>query len=639
MKLKSALIPIATAMILLGAALSLVRQHGHLQFLELAAYDLLVSNLSGSPQAESDVVLILVSETDIQSLGNWPLTDRQMRDVLSRLLALDPAVLGVDIYRDLPVPPDTAALHELLAAETRVIAIEKFPSADASGIGPPPVLKDSDRVGFADLITDSGGVVRRNLLFLSNGQRTGFSFSLRLALAYLAEHDIYPAAGNPDPSHMALGEVTLIPFAGTDGGYVDADAGGYQIMLGFRDPVSSFASYSLQDLFEERIARVDVEGRIVILGVASDSVKDFFATPFSISGHAKGILPGPELHAHAAQQLVDVGLRNGQALRHWNDPVEAAWIWLWIALGFLAGWFTGSGWRFAVLLLSGAIAAVVFAGTAFIGGWWIPLVPNLLGWALAAALSSALLAAHRRRDQQLLMNLFSRHVAPQVADAIWKRREEVLDQGRVRPRTLVVTTLFTDLQGFTHMSEQMEPEPFLDWLNSYMAEMTDVIIANNGVLDDYAGDGIKANFGVPINDPERTAETAAQAVRCAMALCDALTRLNREWKSRGRECVAMRVGIHTGRVVVGTVGSPSRMKYTTVRRQVNLAARLEALKDYAAPEADDENKNCRILISADTAKLVADEFVMRDVGEYELKGISKKTRVFQVVEARVDEGG
>lgn len=630
MRSRSPFILIFLAITSLGILLTMMRGAGYLQYLELAAYDLMVSRTAPRADQPGAITLVLVSESDIQRLGNWPLNDAQLHDALTRLLALDPAVVGVDIYRDLPVPPGHDKLKQLLRDDDRLIAIEKFPGPNQHAIPPPPVLADSDRVGFSDLVTDSGGIPRRNLLFQTSNERTGFSFSLRLALAYLARYDIYPAPDPVEPSHIRLGDVTLPPLEGNEGSYIGADAAGYQLMLNYRAP-GAFPVYSLADLTNGRLTADAVRDGIVIVGVASESVKDYFATPFSLLDGPEGIMPGTAVHAHAAQQLLDAALYSIAPLRSWSDQLEVGWLWLWIVLGFVAGWFSGTTTRFALLFSLGVAAAVSIASIAFSMGWWIPVVPNLAGWLLATTLSSAVLAAERRRDQQTLMSLFSCQVSPEVAGTIWQRRNEVLNEGQVRPQTVTVTTLFTDLQGFTRVSEQMDPEPFLSWLNSYMAELTDVIISYGGVLDDYAGDGIKASFGVPLHDPDRVADDAIAAVYCAMALGKALTDLNRDWTQRGRDCVGMRIGVHTGSVVAGTVGSSSRMKYTTVGRNVNLASRLECLKDYPEPIADDECQNCRILISEATADLVKDAFELSDIGHYDLKGIRDKVKVFAVL--------
>ena len=637
MRQRSPLPLIVGSLLVLGVVLTLVRSQGHMQWLELTAYDLLVASVQTGDSPPPAVSLLLVSESDIQELGNWPFTDAQLHRILTDVLALDPEVVGLDIYRDLAVPPGHDELQVLLQADPRIIVIEKFPGADSPGVPPPPVLRNTNRVGFSDLLADPDGVVRRSLLFLSQGERTGYAFSLQLALAYLQAAGIHPAADVANPSHMRLGAVSLAPLEGNEGGYVNADAGGYQIMLRYRDAPSPFQIHTLRDLRLGRIAPGAIDGRIVILGVAADSVKDYFATPFVTLDTRSGTIPGSVVHAHAAQQLLDAALAGRPPLLTWGDSAELAWLWLWVALGFLAGWFAGPSWRFVLVILAGVLFAVGVTVAAYLWGFWIPVVPNVLGWLFGAALSSALLAAHRRRDQQVLMSLFARHVSPEVAGAIWQRRDEVLDDGRVLPRTLTVTTLFTDLQGFTRVSERMDPEPFLQWLNSYLAELTEVIMHHGGVLDDFAGDGIKASFGVPFSSPDETQQHALQAAGCALALARALTALNRQWRSQGRACMGMRVGIHTGLVVVGTVGSPSRMKYTTVGRNVNLAARLESLKDCPDPNPDDESDNCRILVSEATAALVDKAFITWDLGRFELKGITEKTRVFAIL-GRKSEG-
>lgn len=637
MKLRGPLPTVIVSLLVLGSALSLLRQQGQLQFLELAAFDLLVANVPSGPDAPTAVSLVLITEPDIQALGNWPLTDAQLHDILKRIIALQPEIIGLDIYRDLAVPPGTAELLALFRQEAHVIGIEKFPGEGSPGIPPPAELQRKGNVGFSDLVVDRGGLVRRSLLFQNHDQRTGFAFALQLALRYLYPRGIAPTESDSEHRHMRLGEVTFVPLDRNDGGYVDADTAGYQVMLGYRDEPNPFPMHSMGELLRGEIDPDALRGRIVIVGIAAESVKDNFATPFSVLDSQSGILAGSTVHAHAVQQLVDAGLQHRQPLRMWRDATEYAWILLWLVLGSLASWFAGPSWRFVTLMLAGIGVAVGVAVAAYTAGWWVPVVPNLLAWLLAAALSSALLAAHRRRDQQKLMSLFGRHVSREVANTIWQRRDEVLVDGCIRPHTRCVTTLFTDLQGFTQRSDRMPPQAFFDWLNSYMAELTDVILQHGGVLDDYAGDGIKASFGVLFSEPGAAADQAERAVSCALQLGNTLTRLNHQWRSKGRDCVGMRIGIHTGTVIVGTVGSASRMKYTTVGRNVNIAARLEAIKEVRGPDPNDDGAACRILISGDTAKLIDRRFGAEDIGRYALKGIDEKIRVFAIIKPMTQE--
>lgn len=175
------------------------------------------------------------------------------------------------------------------------------------------------------------------------------------------------------------------------------------------------------------------------------------------------------------------------------------------------------------------------------------------------------------------MQLFSRHVSREVADKIWQERDHLFEGGRPRPQELVATVLFMDFKGYTAASETMSPPALMDWINSYLDTMTKVIMGHGGVIDDYAGDAIKADFGVPLRreSDEEVARDAVNAVTCALAMEQAMLRLNDEHARKGLPTVGMRVGIHTGPLVAGCLGSAQRMKYTTIGDTVNTAAHLE----------------------------------------------------------------
>ncbi len=612
-----------------------LRSQGYLQFLELAAYDVLVATAYPDKIVrDPPITLIEVTEPDIQHLGNWPITDLQLTDILGALLQAEPRIVGVDIYRDLPVPPGRPELDKFLSSHERIVVIEKFPGIDDPGIPPPPVLQGTPQVGFSDFVTDGRGTVRRGLLFLADDERVGYGFALRLALAYLAGEGVFPQPGRPDPNHLRLGKITLAPLKSNDGAYVDADMGGYQVLMNFAGGPSPFPQYSLRELLDGDIPVESLRDRILILGVSAASVKDDFLTPFAILGGARGRIAGSTLHAHTALQLLENGLHARRPLAFWSATAELGWAAVWIALGLVAGWFSGHVIRLMTIVPIGVALLGLCAFLAFQAGWWIPVVPPLWGWIGATGLGLALEAGRRRREQKVLMGLFARHVSPAVASTIWERRDEFLKNGRIRPQVLTATILFTDLQGFTQLSETMEPEPFLEWLNGYMAAQTDTVMLFGGFLDDYAGDGAKANFGVPVarTGEEQIAEDALNAVRCARALALELNRLNGEWRRRGRPPVAMRVGIHTGSVVAGSVGSSARMKYTTVGSQVNIASRLESIRDIDGPDINDDSCSCRVLISDATAQLVRDQFKLESKGYFSLKGIAEDREVFQVLD-------
>jgi adenylate cyclase len=527
----------------------------------------------------------------------------------------------------MPVPPGHAALNALWRSDHRLVAIEKFPAHDSPGVAPPDVLDGTERVGFSDLLTDDDGVVRRSLLFQSFDGRTGYAFALRLALAYLAVEGIHPRPAQEAPHLLVLGQRLLRPLPADAGAYVELDNAGYQLLLHYAG--KRFPTLNLRDLRNGEPDAGTMRDKVVILGVSADSVKDAFLTPGAALGQASPSLPGALIHAHAAQQLIDYAHGERAPLRWWTEGVERVWVVTWALAGVVAGWFAASalGWLFA--LGSAFVAATLAAVSGMALGWWIPLVPNLLAAIMAASLAVGLIAQERRREQKLMRQLFASQVSPQVARTIWTNRREILDGGRILPRELVATTLFADLQGFTRVSDQVPPGQLLEWLNTYLSLLTDIVMAHGGVLDDYAGDGIKANFGVPVPTGD-AAQGAVAAVGCALAMCAGVSALNDSWKARGGSAVGIRIGVHTGEVVAGTVGSASRMKFTTIGRNVNLASRLESLAALPVQSTADFGHCCRILVSGDTAELVDGRFALRAAGSFELKGIRGPVAVYQV---------
>jgi adenylate cyclase len=237
-------------------------------------------------------------------------------------------------------------------------------------------------------------------------------------------------------------------------------------------------------------------------------------------------------------------------------------------------------------------------------------------------------------DKTRLMQLFSRHVSPEIADAIWRQRDQFLDGGCPRPERMTVTVLFTDLAGFTAMSEKHKetPEVFLKWLNEYMAAMAREVSRHGGVIRQYAGDAVVAIFGIPVPRQTDAAvdQDARNAVACALAMETALRELNQRWRSESRPTTGMRVGIFTGPVIVGTLGSGERSEYVVVGDTVNTASRLESFdKALFAPDAD--TKPARILIGESTLDRLGSNFETERVDEVSLKGKQHRVSIYRVM--------
>jgi adenylate cyclase len=247
------------------------------------------------------------------------------------------------------------------------------------------------------------------------------------------------------------------------------------------------------------------------------------------------------------------------------------------------------------------------------------------------------MSLQEKNMRSVLMNLYSRQVSKDVAEATWAQRESFLEGNRPRAQKLIVTVLFTDLKGFTPISEKMDSSRLYEWLNEYLGAMAQEVLDYRGVLKQFTGDGLLAIFGAPA--PRETREEqgrdAVAAIRCALGMGRRLTELNRKWQNEGRPAVSMRVGICTGAVAAGSIGSSDRFEYTVIGDVVNTASRLESY-DKSLADPDLLPLRCRILIGATTKELLNGNFETQEIGLLQVKGKENKIAVFQVLDETDD---
>jgi len=614
-----------------------LRSAGSLESLELAAYDWYIRLRPGAAVSDSRIVLIAITERDIRNQGSWPIPDGTLAQVLETLTRYQPRAIGLDIYRDIEVPPGRAQLNEMLTRNRHIITVMKLGEGESDGIPPPPVLKGTDQVGFVGTLVDRGGIVRRGLLFQHDGETAFYSFALRLALLYLQAEGITPQPDASNPQHLRLGRATIRPLERNDGGYVDVDARGYQFLLDFKAAPGSFLAFSLAALLSGNIDSQAFKDKVVLVGVTAESLKDIFYTPYSRGLQTGQQMSGIELHGHVISQLLRFALDGNSPIATVSDGLEAAWILLWSVLGGAVGIGVRSPWRFSLSAASGLLLLGLADYLAFVTGWWIPLVPPAMAWLGSATIVTAYMSNQEKHQRTLLMQLFSKYVPnKEVAEIIWQQRDQLLDGGRLRSQSLTATVLFTDLMGFTTVAEKRDPQAVMDWLNAYMEAMAQQVMAHGGVIDKYIGDSIMAIFGVPL---PRTTEAeisrdALNAVNCALAMEQTLIQLNDRWREQELPTIGMRIGIFTGPLVAGSLGSAQRLEYTVIGDTVNTASRLEGFdKELFAP--DWLSSPCRIIIGEATLCRLGDQFEAQRVGEVSLKGKDQKITVY-CVSGRVD---
>jgi adenylate cyclase len=600
-----------------------LREGGYLESIELDAYDWSLRLRPHHTDTNPPITLVAITDQDIRALGHWPITDEALAKALDSIAQHRPRAIGVDIYRDLEVPPGRPELNRVLAAHPEVMMVMKFGQLEKGGIPAPAILQGTDRVGFSDIVVDSDGIVRRGLLFLDDGTNFYQSFALRLAVKYLAQEGIVPAPSAQNPDWVQLGQTVFRPFESHDGSYIEADAQGYQFLLDLERRENVFPTISIGAVLAGDFQPELFQDHIVLIGVVAQGVKDYFYTSQCGTLMVCPPIPGIELHGYVVHQLLRSAQEGGRAsIAIFSDSLEAGWIGLWVLGGGLIVARVRGAWRFSLAVL---IGIVLLSGVVVVGmmdGKWFPFIPPALGWVINAMVVTAWISNREKQDRRVLMSLFSRHVSPEVAQAVWAQRDQFLENGRLRPQKLVVTTLFSDLEGFTTVAENMEPDTVLNWLNTYMEAMVQIINEYGGVVDDYHGDMIKADFGVfRIGQTEEDKrQDVNNAVRCAIALEREMRRLNATWQQQGLPVVRMRIGIHTGPVVVGSLGSAQRLKFTTIGDTVNIASRLESFQKDSA-EWWNKEEVCRILIGETTKQYLGDyPGSLKEVGVVTLKG-------------------
>ncbi|MEQ8383987.1 MAG: adenylate/guanylate cyclase domain-containing protein [Coleofasciculus sp. A1-SPW-01] len=615
----------------------LLRLFGFLQTWEWAALD---QYFRWRPQEPVDerILIVGISEADLKKVGQWPIPDNVLAELLKKIKAQNPRVIGLDLYRDLPVLPGHDELINVFEATPNLIGIEKINQQDPSAsVAPPPVLDQREQVGFNNVVIDADGKLRRSLLYMLDNNQVSFSFSMRLALMYLAEQDIISQPSQTNPLIFHLGKGTFQPFSANDGGYVSADDGGYQILLNYKGPARTFPRVSLTEVLEDRIPPDLMRDRLVLIGATATSLNDFFYTPYSGDKIAtQERTPGIEVQANMISHLLSSALEGRSGLKTWSEPIEGIWIFLWSLTGATLCWVLRDAGGLAKLLPRWTVISLLFALVGLVGSsylafiissWWIPVIPPALALLGAATATTGYIGNFEREERHTVMNLFGRHVTKQIAEAIWRDREQLLKEGRLRGQKMTATVLFSDLKGFSTVAENMSSEVLMAWLNQYMDAMAGTVLDHGGVVDKFIGDAVMAVFGVPIKRTTSAEidQDAIAAVNCALAMAQKLQTLNQEWQRQGYPQTAMRVGIATGDVVTGSLGNAQRLDYTTLGDSVNVAARLESYDKTL------DGGICRILINEETYQHLHNQFPTKQIGQVRLKGREQLTAVYQIL--------
>ncbi|BAY24847.1 adenylate cyclase [Calothrix sp. NIES-2100] len=606
----------------------LLRFSGLLQFLEWAAFDQYM-RLRPQEAPEDRIAIVGINEDDLHELiGQDYIPDKFLAQLLLKLQARKPRAIGLDIYRDLPVEPGHTDLVKVYQNSANLIGIQQITGA---GIPPTPILKAKGQVGANGLVLDPDAKVRRGFLSIRDRQgKQMWSFGMLLAFRYLQPEGINPPEINA-PTYR-IGKTTFPAFTGNDGGYVRANDSKYQILLNYRGPQKYFHSVSMKDVLQDRLPADWGRDRIILVGNVGEIFEDFVFSPFN-SGFPLGIerTPRVEIHANQISQILSSVLDRRPLIKTWSDPLEYLWILLWSGVGANLIWqlrytdgMSKVSFRQIIAPVLAAIALTGMTFMAFLGGWWIPVVPPLL----ALGGSAIAITAYLARSAGAIRKTFGRYVTDEIVANLLEQPDGLKLGGERR----TITILTSDLRGFTAISERLPAEEVIKIINLYLGYMADAIAQYQGTIDEFMGDGILVLFGAPTSRED----DAIRAIACAIAMQLAMEPVNQVMQQLGLPHLEMGIGINTGEVVVGNIGSEKRSKYGIVGDQVNLTYRIESYSIGGQILISESTlKQVESLVRIDGQKAVQPKGVQQPINIYEIGGIGGKYNLYLTKEAEV----
>jgi adenylate cyclase len=374
-------------------------------------------------------------------------------------------------------------------------------------------------------------------------------------------------------------------------------------LIPYRGYQGSFSYISITDVLNDRVPKEKLAGKVAVVGTTAPGLMDLRATPVGAA------YPGVEIHANLIAGMLDA------TIKHKPPYILGADVLLVLIAGAVMVFLlpTLSPFRATVV---GSIVLLLLLSVNF--SFWhvsnvvLPLANGMIAIVLLYAMNMSWGYFVESRTKRQLTGLFGQYVPPELVEEMSRDPENYSMAGRKAE----LTVLFSDVRGFTTISEGLEPDELATLMNQYLGAMTIVVRKHRGTLDKYIGDAIMAFWGAPVDDPEH----AKNAILTGLEMDVALRELNKDLVARGWPELKIGIGVNTGPMTVGDMGSPVRQSYTVMGDAVNLGSRLEGItKQYGVG----------FIAGEATRELVKKEFVFRELDLVKVKGKDKPVGIYE----------
>jgi len=448
--------------------------------------------------------------------------------------------------------------------------------------------------GYFNMIPDYDGVLRWIPGVIKFEDNLYAPLFLKAVSAYLNKPVSIKIQKDYGVTELRIGK-HKIPVREEDGAF----------MVNYRGPGKTFKHIPITRILSGNFQEDEVKNKIVMVGATATAIYDLRATPFD------EVYPGLEIHANAVDNILSSNFLHRPDWAGLFDVFAIIFIGLFLGIvlpriGPVAGGISG------LLLFSGHIILCQYLFSEM--GWILNMVYPLFVLLLVYTSITAYRYLIEEAQKKFIRSAFSTYLAPSVVKQLEDSPDKLVLGGEERE----ITAFFSDVQGFTSISEKLDPSELVELLNEFLTEMTDIILEHQGTVDKFEGDAIIAFFGAP-NAMENHAEAGAEV---CLKMQNRMEELREIWKASGKPQLKMRIGLYTGLAVVGNMGSKSRMDYTMMGNTVNTAARLEGV-----------NKIYGIytLIGETTYEAVKDKIMAREIDSIQVIGKRRPVIIYQPI--------